>query len=404
VRIEDVAETVTRGKQPTYVDEDGIPVLNQSCIYWDGFNEEEVRQLDPDVADEWKDKYFVKNGDVLINSTGKGTLGRAIYWSKESDHFALDSHITRVSIDESKLSPEYLRYYLESTWGQTMLYIFCVSGSTGQIELSKTDLLTMPVIVPSLSEQRRIASILSSVDEQIQQTEAIIDAVKEQKRGLMQDLFRPPVSNGISTKLGKVPDTWEVGQIRDFGVSFISGGTPSRDHPEYFGGETPWLKTSEVQNCRVRSSEEFISEAGLEESSADIVSSGSVLVAMYGGGTVGNVGLLEIEATTNQACCAIDTEGTILNNEFLYYQLLFEHRRLVSYAAGSSQQNLSKNDVKQFDIVVPPEKEQRQIAKIMGEVDDKLEQEQQNKKHLKELKRGLMQDLLTGKVRVNTDN
>jgi type I restriction enzyme S subunit len=109
-RLEEVSEIITRGKQPTYVEEGGVPVLNQSCIYWDGFHPEELKRLDSEVADGWKDKYWVKEGDVLINSTGKGTLGRALEWTKESDTHALDSHITRVHPDKSVASQSPLEF------------------------------------------------------------------------------------------------------------------------------------------------------------------------------------------------------------------------------------------------------------------------------------------------------
>lgn len=188
-RLEGVSEIITRGKQPTYVEEGGVPVLNQSCIYWDGFHPEALKRLDSGVADGWKDKYWVKEGDVLINSTGKGTLGRALEWTKESDTHALDSHITRVHPDESVLDPTYLRFYLESNHGQKMLYAFCVAGSTGQIELSKTDLQTMPILVPPVEEQREISEAFHRVNEKLQDEQETKDELQELKRGLMQDLL-----------------------------------------------------------------------------------------------------------------------------------------------------------------------------------------------------------------------
>jgi type I restriction enzyme S subunit len=106
-------------------------------------------------------------------------------------------------------------------------------------------------------------------------------------------------------------------QLRELDCEFVSGDTPSRSNPEYYDGDIPWLKTSEVQNNRVASSEEFITEEGLANASTRVVESGAVLVAMYGGGTVGNVGLLEIDAATNQACCAVLTNESELLNEFL---------------------------------------------------------------------------------------
>jgi type I restriction enzyme S subunit len=188
-RLEEVSEIITRGKQPTYVEEGGFPVLNQSCIYWDGFHPEELKRLDSDVADGWKDKYWIKEGDVLINSTGKGTLGRALEWTKESDTHALDSHITRVHPDESVLDPTYFRFYLESNHGQKMLYAFCVAGSTGQIELSKTDLQTMPILLPPVEEQREISEAFHRVNKKLQDEQERKDELQELKRGLMQDLL-----------------------------------------------------------------------------------------------------------------------------------------------------------------------------------------------------------------------
>ncbi|MEE6211178.1 restriction endonuclease subunit S [Salarchaeum sp. III] len=188
-RLENVTEIITRGKQPTYVEEGGVPVLNQSCIYWDGFYPEELKRLDSEVASGWKDKYWVKNGDVLINSTGKGTLGRALEWTNESDTHALDSHITRVHPDESVLDPTYLRFYLESNHGQKMLYAFCVAGSTGQIELSKTDLQTMPILLPPIEEQREISEAFHRVNQKLQDEQETKEDYQQLKRGLMQDLL-----------------------------------------------------------------------------------------------------------------------------------------------------------------------------------------------------------------------
>jgi type I restriction enzyme S subunit len=356
-----------------------------------------VHHISEDLHEEFS-RSKISGGEVLISV--QGTIGRVGIVPDDYPEANISRTVARITPNE-QADPVWLKNFLLSN--ESRIFMEIVSSGSTRSSLNIGTLRNMKAFVPPLPEQRRIADILSTVDEQIQQTKETIEKTKELKRGLSQDFFRPTTPDGQSTKFGDVPNTWKAGQISDFGVSFTAGGTPSREHPEYFGGKIPWLKTSEVQNCRVSSSEEFITEAGLKASSATVVSSGSVLVAMYGGGTVGNVGLLEIEAATNQACCAINTEESTLNSEFLYYQLLFEHRRLVSYAAGSSQQNLSKHDVEQFDILVPPQAEQEQIAEVLRAVDNKLEAEKEHKQQLIELKKGLTQDLLTGKVRVNAD-
>ena len=187
--LDEVCDIITRGKQPTYVDQGGVPVLNQSCIYWDGFRPEEVKRLDEEVANDWKEKYWVKKGDILINSTGKGTLGRALEWTGNSNKYALDSHITRVHPDDERLDPTYLRYYLESQHGQSMLHAFCVAGSTGQTELSKTDLQTMPILLPPIEEQHAISEAFHKIRKKTQEEQDTKKKLKELKSGLMQDLL-----------------------------------------------------------------------------------------------------------------------------------------------------------------------------------------------------------------------
>lgn len=175
-------------------------MLNQSCIYWDGFHPEELKRLDEEVAESWKDKYWVKEGDVLINSTGKGTLGRALEWTKESNTHTLDSHITRVHPDESVLDPTYFRFYLESSHGQKMLYAFCVAGSTGQIELSKTDLQTMPVLLPPIDEQKNISEAFHRVNRKLQKEQ------KNKKRASKTStwLDARPAHRGCTSDFGEL--------------------------------------------------------------------------------------------------------------------------------------------------------------------------------------------------------
>ncbi len=187
VRLEEVTTLVTRGKQPTYA-ESGIPVINQKCIYWDGWYFENARYLDGQVAEEWKDKYFPEDGDVVINSTGRGTLGRAQVY-RSSKPRAVDSHVTIVRPDQKKLVPGYLRYFLESHRGQGLLYSMCVTGSTGQIELSKSKLKLLSIPLPPVEEQHRIVGMIEQFDQIIRQNQGYEKQLQDLKKGLMQDLL-----------------------------------------------------------------------------------------------------------------------------------------------------------------------------------------------------------------------
>ena len=135
----------------------------------------------------------------------------------------------------------------------------------------------------------------------------------------------------------------------------ISGGTPSRDKSEYWeNGTIPWVKTTELQNNIIVNVDEYITEAGLNGSSAKLVPVGTVLVAMYGQGkTRGMTAYLNIEACTNQACACILPSDRI-DSMFMWEFLKLSYEKLRSLAQGAGQPNLNGNMIKNFQVLVPP--------------------------------------------------
>src|SRR3990167_11017663 len=138
------------------------------------------------------------------------------------------------------------------------------------------------------------------------------------------------------TEIGEIPEDWEVKNINNICSKITSGGTPSRNKKEYWKeGKIPWLKTQELNDGRIYNSEEKITKLGLDNSSAKILPINTVLMAMYGA-TVGKLGILKIEATTNQAVCAITPHKNVLN-EYIYWYLYFYRDELVKQAFGGAQ-------------------------------------------------------------------
>ncbi len=168
---------------------------------------------------------------------------------------------------------------------------------------------------------------------------------------------------------------WRTATIADLCTRTGSGGTPSRSKSEYFCASpegVPWVKSQELINRRIRASSEHITEAGLRGSSAKLVPAGSVLVAMYGA-TVGQLGYLDIEASTNQAICVLITDPSITDSRFLYYALMHAKGDLIAQAQGAAQQNLSQATIRQFRLRVPPLPLQRQIGSVLTAIDDLIE-------------------------------
>lgn len=165
----------------------------------------------------------------------------------------------------------------------------------------------------------------------------------------------------------------ELRTVESLCAAVYSGGTPSRKKPEYYeGGTIPWIKTMEIRDGYIYDSEEKITESGLQNSSAKFVPKESVLIAMYGA-TVGRVGYLKIDSTTNQAACALVVNSEITNPKWLYYSILATRDSLIDKANGAAQQNISVSIVRNHQIKYIPLKEQERIAGILGSLDDKIE-------------------------------
>jgi type I restriction enzyme S subunit len=281
---------------------------------------------------------------------------------------------------------------------------------TGQPLVSQQPIYDLSVLTPPLPEQQKIAQILTSVDEVIEKTQAQIDKLKDLKTAMMQELLTQGVcdENGKrhvefkDSPVGRIPVGWEVSAIGSL-AKLTSGGTPNREMPNYWGGNIAWVKTGEIKYATIYKTEEYITEKGLKESSAKIIPPGSVLMAMYGQGiTRGRVAILGIAAAMNQACLAMIPNERV-NNVFLYYFLTNEYGNLRSLVQEGAQKNLNATIVKDFLMPVPPVSEQQKIVRILSSIDTKLEITNKKSNSLNNTKKALMQDLLTGKVRVNLD-
>jgi type I restriction enzyme S subunit len=152
-----------------------------------------------------------------------------------------------------------------------------------------------------------------------------------------------------------------------------SGGTPSRARDEYYtNGYIPWLKTKELFDTNIYDTEEYITDLGLRSSSAKLYPSNTVVLAMYGA-TVGKLGVMKSEMSTNQACCCMVVDDKKADYRFLFYSLLQNRGSLINLANGAAQQNLNSQIIKDFEIYVPSLPTQKKIAHTLSTLDDKIE-------------------------------
>lgn len=166
--------------------------------------------------------------------------------------------------------------------------------------------------------------------------------------------------------------TSQILTVDDVCLRVTSGGTPSRRVSDYFEGAIPWLKTQELRDSWVYETEEHITQAAVENSSAKLLPTNTVMMAMYGA-TVGKLAILGTEMTCNQAACAMIVDPNKADYRYLYYALLNDRSRIVDRANGAAQQNLSARTIKALEYRFPPVEEQRAIAATLGALDDKIE-------------------------------
>lgn len=188
-------------------------------------------------------------------------------------------------------------------------------------------------------------------------------------------------------------DGWSRQPLSEISLWTDAGGTPRTSNDDYWDGDIPWVQTGELTKRHIRSTEKQITEIGLKESTAKRFPPGTLLIGMYGEPTVGESALLEIEATTNQACCGVCPDTDIVNAEFLHQMMQYEKPRLYSLRAGSGQQNIRQGIIRKFEIEVPTLPEQRKIATVLYTVDRAIEKTEEVIEQAKTIKFGVIQDL-----------
>ena len=165
---------------------------------------------------------------------------------------------------------------------------------------------------------------------------------------------------------------WKKVKIGDICSKICSGGTPKSSNIAYYGGNIPWLNTKEVNFNRIYSTEQTITQEGLDNSAAKWIDVNSIIIAMYGA-TAGKVAITKIPLTPNQACCNLTIDNNIADYNFVYYAIVNNYEALSSLANGSAQQNLNSLVIKEFPLFLPPLPYQRRISSILSDYDSLIE-------------------------------
>jgi type I restriction enzyme S subunit len=405
----DVCELISRGTAPVYVEHSDVKAIGQRCVAPAGFDASKAR---PHSGQAMANVLRPAAGDVLLNSTGTGTIGRSCVFDGRGS-FVVDGHVTTLRPSPGLLDGRWLNALLRSAWGQTHLERYCFSGSTNQVELNRLPLVGTRVPVPPLDEQRRSAEILDTFDTTIRQTEAIIEKLKQVKQGLLHDLLtrgidangelRPPQSQAPhlykDSPLGWIPAEWQVELLDDVAVRG-SGHTPSKSVPSYWNGGVRWVSLADshrLDQIFIEATDKEISDLGIANSSAVKHTAGTVVLSRDAG--VGKSAVLGSEMAVSQHFIAWRCSER-LNNLFLYFKLQHMKPTFEAIALGSTVKTIGLDYFRKLRISVPARSEQDKAAEVMMAAEADVRSEQVELEKMRLLKSGLMDDLLTGRVRV----
>lgn len=236
--------------------------------------------------------------------------------------------------NEMELLPEYLMMWFRRPEFDRYAR-FKSHGSAREI-FEWDEMCNVLLPVPPIEEQRKIVAEYLAIEQRIESNRRLIATLEE----TAQTIYRKVFVDDIDPE--NLPDGWRMGTIGEFCKETKSGGTPSRSNPKFWDNhQYRWLKSGEVANNVVFDTEEYISEDGLNGSSAKLIPEGAVVMAMYGA-TASQVAYLACSTTTNQACCNMIT-NSYEESAYLYYHCLTYQKEIKRLANGGAQENLSQD-------------------------------------------------------------
>lgn len=380
VELAELKNIISRGKSPKYVSNSKLKIINQKCIYWNGLKVENIKYWN---EKEYPSKDFIlKKGDILINSTGTGTLGRAAVFNEEGI-YTIDTHVTLFRPND-KLNPKYFTFYLNTDLGQKELYQKCVSGSTNQIELSKSRFEKLKIILPfsngkpDLKEQERIVKILEKAEKQKDKSKRSEELLNEYIKSVFNEMF--------------YNKEFEKKYLSNFIIDFI---VPQRDKPKVFDGNIPWCRIEDFDGVYLSDSKsgKYVSKETINDMNLKVYPIGTVIVSCSA--DLGKCAIIKKPLVTNQTFIGLVPSDRI-NSLFLYYYMKSKSDILNKMATGATIKYLSKKNFEKLNVEIPPIHIQQKFSSIVEQVEKMKEKLKISKKNSEDLFDSLIQKAFRG--------
>jgi len=395
--------SVQQGKQVSKKNREGNsqrPFLRTKNVFWGRLDLSELDEMH--FTDGEESRLALQPGDLLICEGGD--IGRSAIWRGDLQRCYHQNHLHRARRrNRAEVDPEFVLFWLWYAFEIGSVY-FGRGNVTTIPNLSQSKLCELPLPIPPLPEQRKIAAVLGLVQRAIEEQERLIALTAELKKALLHKLFTEGLRGEPQkqTEIGPVPQSWEVVRLDDICI-FVSGGTPSKQNAEFWTGSIPWVSPKDMKKPRLSDVTDHISDAALKDGSS-LAPTGCVFVVIRGMILAKDVpvALAEVPMAFNQDMKAI-ISGPRIVPSFLLYALVAFKQHLFQKVGRSAHgtMTLMSSELAQFSIPLPDRQTQEEIATAIETVERKHEIHRRKQTILTDLFRTLLHELMTAQIRVD---
>ena len=326
--------------------------------------------------------YLLKNGEYAYNKSY--SVGYDFGSVKRLDRYDMGALSTLyICFALKKHDSDFINAYFDSLKWYREIYMISAEGARnhGLLNVPTDEFFGTKHYIPQdLAEQRKIADFMIALEHRIEAQQSLVDNLKKYKRGVMRAIFRD--KSFVFSKA----TVWKSISLGDECV-FFSGGTPKSTDSSYYGGSIPFIRSGEIHGEKT---ELFLTEAGLQNSSAKMVSKGDLLIALYGA-TSGEVDISKIDGAINQAILCIRPYD--MSKQYLRYLLEDSKDDIINTYLQGGQGNLSAEIIKNLRVDIPDSTAQSSVVEFLSTIDKRVEMSIADHEHIQAMKHGLLQQL-----------
>ena len=398
-KMDELIEEISMGpfgsdvKKEFYVD-NGVPILNGSNLQGFKLQEDSFGYLTKDKADSLK-KCNAHRGDIIV--THRGTLGQIVYVPVNSkyDRYVISQSQFRFRCKADLVNVQYLVYYFHTREGQYKILANASQVGVPALARATSTFRLIDIKLPPLDDQRRIASILSSLDRKIELNNKINADLEEMAQAIFKNWFVDfePFKNGkfVDSELGMIPEGWKVGSPYEY-VKVVYGAPYKSAKFNDNGEGLPLIRIRDLKDCNPQ----FYTPEILPQT--EYVNMGDIVAGMDAEFVPhiwkGNTGLL------NQRVCKLMPQQTSISNLFVLYLMKPELEFVQSYKTGTTVSHLGKADIDKFVVVLPPLKVVEECSKILDSILQRIKNISAESRNLSTLRDTLLPRLMSGELEV----